>query len=956
MLQDADAWVKLGHEKLDTENYGAALIFFNQALTTDPENSEAWTGRAMSLQKLGSIQEILSVSNHSIAKVLYERGRKLEQKGDYVQAINSYNQALRIKPEFEEVKQSLSNALKNLQSADFLSFVTLRPSSPSTLTNDSDYQPFYDQAEDLRSLGRYQEAIPYLNKAIQQQPQNYLAYNGRGNTLRKLGRYEEAILDLNEAIKLQPEYHLAYYHRGDIQRKLGRYEESISDYNQAITLQPKYHLAYNGRGNTYRDWGHYEKAIDDFNKAIDLQPNDHIAYNNRGAAKRKLRYYKEAINDFNKAIEISDKQNWRAWVNLGWTYFQDRNYYSRLYQTAWQTWNKGLNELESWKKLHPQNPEYQRGVGELHWCKGKAQYRYELNHFKPYEFWDKADKSYELALKTLTFEQFPVRHLEVLQDLIQVCQYLKWPREVQVLLDDATNLLRRLLTETQSERAKILLSKKFASFNQIGVDIFVQLGKIKEALESAEERKNLCLTWLREGWRDSPESSLNFDQMQELLSPHTALVYWHISPSALTTFILRYEEDPVAWTLKPEPQSWKLSHISDDQQQVKINRIDHLRATAKLNEFEKWMARWRWKYEKNHQDTKNIKEEAGKDWYEQMEEELEELNEILNIKEIKEHLSSVDQLILIPHRDLHLLPLHALFIDKFTITYLPSIQVGIDLQQLGTAIYSHLPIFSIEHFETAKSKNKDNSLLYAEMESVAITAISQMYISKDRNNNRKFPFERKLFTDADCTLANIIQVLKEKTDFLHFTGHAYHNINSPTDSALLLANGEQLTLLDIFNNKLDFRRYYLICLSACETGKTGKQGLIDEFVGLAAGFLAAGAPCVVSTLWRVDEISAALVMIRFYQLLWEYPPSTALKKAQLWLCDATYETLAQWCKDVAKLVADHSLTQSENWEDAADSFQEQADRMDSNNRPYHNPYHWAAFTITGRNVVTIQQC
>jgi tetratricopeptide (TPR) repeat protein len=162
MLQDADAWIKLGHEQLDTENYGAALIFFNQALTTDPENIDAWKGRAIALQKLGSIKEIVSVSNHAIAKVLYERGRQLEQKGDYAQVIKNYDQALGIKPEFEEARQSRSNARKNLQSADFSSFVLLRPSSPSTLTNDSHHQSSYAEAEDLRRLGRYQEAIPYL--------------------------------------------------------------------------------------------------------------------------------------------------------------------------------------------------------------------------------------------------------------------------------------------------------------------------------------------------------------------------------------------------------------------------------------------------------------------------------------------------------------------------------------------------------------------------------------------------------------------------------------------------------------------------------------------------------------------------------------------------------------------------------------------------------------------------
>ena len=59
----------------------------------------------------------------------------------------------------------------------------------------------------------------------------------------------------------------------------------------------------------------------------------------------------------------------------------------------------------------------------------------------------------------------------------------------------------------------------------------------------------------------------------------------------------------------------------------------------------------------------------------------------------------------------------------------------------------------------------------------------------------------------------------------------------------------------------------------------------DEYVGLPAGFLQAGAPCVVSTLWAVDDMSTALLMERFYQQHLDegLSPSRALRAAQRWL-------------------------------------------------------------------------
>ncbi|MBE9126848.1 MULTISPECIES: CHAT domain-containing protein [unclassified Coleofasciculus] len=921
MLQDANAWIHLGREKLRARNYSAALVFFDQALTLDPENADAWKERATALQKLGSIQEILSASNHTIAIALCERGQQLEEEGDYTEAIKKYDQALAVKPEFEQARQSRSKALKNLQSADFSSFVLLRPSSSSTLTNNSHQQSVYAEAEDFSRLGRYQEAIPYLNEAIKQQPDNHLAYDGRGNALRKLGRDEEAILDLNKAITLQPDYHLAYYHRGDIQRKLGRYREALSDFDKAIELQPRYHLAYNGRGNTYRDLGYYREALSDFDKAIELQPNDHLAYNNRGAAKRKLRLYKEAVDDFKQALRLSHNQNWRAWVNLGWTYFQDKKY-PEHYRDAWRTWKEALFELKNLKKIHPQNPEYQRGCGELFWCRGKAQYRYELQHLKPNESWDKTDKSYELALKILTFEQFPVRHLEVWQDLIQDSQYLKRldPDRVKQLLSEATDLLRRLLEETQSESAKISLSRKFASFNQMGVDVLVQKGETEEALKLAEKRKNTCLAWFQDGWSDEPTPSPKFPDIKKLLNLHTAAIYWHISPVAITTFILK-QNQPL--------QVYSVLVTADD--------ATYPTAARQLRDFENWVKDWKWNYqdyragkEKGNEEklsTPEDKKPALKDhpWRKEMMAKLEELKNILNIPGIVPHLSDIPHLILIPHRDLHLLPLHDLFPEDFTITYLPSVQIGLDLQK--SRVNPGQRLLNVE--------NPQQDLRYATVESAAISLL--------------YPDSTLPLKGQKATRIEVMTTMQtdEQLDVFHFTGHGEHDINQPLESSLLLTGEDKLTLRDIF--QLDFSRYHLICLSACETALTSKQGLIDEFVGLVSGFLAKGAAYVISALWAVDEYSTALLMVRFYQYLQEnMTPPSALKAAQKWLRTVTHTQLIQWYQDLAAEFEGKNSTIESYLNRQIKRLQKDSATINPDHPLYVHPYYWAGFTVTGK--------
>ncbi|MCP4398626.1 MAG: CHAT domain-containing protein [bacterium] len=71
----------------------------------------------------------------------------------------------------------------------------------------------------------------------------------------------------------------------------------------------------------------------------------------------------------------------------------------------------------------------------------------------------------------------------------------------------------------------------------------------------------------------------------------------------------------------------------------------------------------------------------------------------------------------------------------------------------------------------------------------------------------------------------------------------------------------------------------------CETGMTEFQHTPDEYIGLPTGFLQAGAPCVISTLWAVSDFTTTMLMERFYQnhLQKEMKIPEALRQAQLWL-------------------------------------------------------------------------
>ena len=122
---------------------------------------------------------------------------------------------------------------------------------------------------------------------------------------------------------------------------------------------------------------------------------------------------------------------------------------------------------------------------------------------------------------------------------------------------------------------------------------------------------------------------------------------------------------------------------------------------------------------------------------------------------------------------------------------------------------------------------------------------------------------------------------------LHIATHGYFNPDRPQFSGLVLSLVDQfgqpqdgfLSLSEIYNLKLSAD---LVVLSACQTG-LGRQVRGEGLVGLTRGFMYAGSPRIVASLWAVGDRATAELMRRFYtaMLKRKLSPAAALRAAQL---------------------------------------------------------------------------
>jgi len=224
----------------------------------------------------------------------------------------------------------------------------------------------------------------------------------------------------------------------------------------------------------------------------------------------------------------------------------------------------------------------------------------------------------------------------------------------------------------------------------------------------------------------------------------------------------------------------------------------------------------------------------------------------------------------------------------------------------------------------------------------------------------------------------------EKGYIVDTSCHGRFDLASPLDSALILADRQQLPLHELLSHTVDMRGLRLFILSACQTAVLDLRGPSNEVRSLAAGMLQAGARAVLAALWSVDDMATYLLVVRFMQewfpRMAQEPPAAALARAQRWLRTVTVRELQQWhasdvplspeeerresgshaprrapeAQDFLPYFTDRSIVPRRNSRYDIDEAEWEIHvkakhflHIDPNMRPYADPIYWAGFQITG---------
>lgn len=678
------------------------------------------------------------------------------------------------------------------------------------------------------------------------------------------------------------------------------YDAALAAYDQVLTFRPHHAQAWYRRGLVLFHLKRLEDAIQSFDHALEHQPDLYQAWNNRASILIQLGNIKDAIHSYEQALRWTDKQLWQAWEDLGMALLHTQGLEAGL-----AIWEQGIQAL--WCD----SDEYSLGCGSLHQRKGDLQAQHAWQQPSPEKMWKAAKLSYLKALDLLDFQTFPQQHLTIWQSLLQVRFHLQETAAAHsMLLEGAIKLQTLKQKGTRSPKQDRQLEEKFSGFQQMQVDWLVQQNQLKDAILWAEQCKDLAFgSWQFGSEYDATQR--HYDDLQPLLNPQRAAIYWHLSPAHLYTFILKSDQDPILLSSQPQ-----------DSQSAPPEDL----TTSPLGQrlcFQLWQKNWD-KMQNAPQSHDTALGPSANFWLEgQAVQLLAQLKEILAIESLCQTvLSGIQEIILVLPHQWRPLPIPALFPEHCSITRLPSLQIGLNLLTAQPSSQDHLLSIVPPHGSTDEG---DSNL--ATLEAMAIAHSYRQHIQ---------------LQGLQLTQKTVLAALKVSGGSVHFTGVTSSKHPSNQAPVWILTDEHQLTLEDLL--ALNWQSYAMVCLSGGVSGLSTPSHLVPD---VDTCLLSAGVQHVLKSLWQVNHYSRVLLMAHFHHLLHQNcNPVHALKHAQHWLRNLTYTSVIQWWQTLSDSLP-LDTPQTAVLQHIASELQFAAQEVGHQTCPFSHPWYWAGFTISG---------
>ena len=239
----ADEYLQAARKLRKEGKCAEALPLFKKAIEAKPTLAAAHYELGWCHNEMQQYEEALPVLEKALKldptnfRIIYESGFAQYKLGKTDEALVNFNRVLQMNTSFTKAYIARGDLYKDVQKntnaalADFLKAFSI---------DSTEKKLHYRIGWCYNDLGKFSDAVPYLQKATSFEEQNYLSYSELGFSLFSLKRYDEAMGHLNKANTLKPGFETTIYYIGLCQVKQNKKQDAVQKYNELVQLNSNY--------------------------------------------------------------------------------------------------------------------------------------------------------------------------------------------------------------------------------------------------------------------------------------------------------------------------------------------------------------------------------------------------------------------------------------------------------------------------------------------------------------------------------------------------------------------------------------------------------------------------------------------------------------------------------------------------------------------------------------------